>query len=148
MAGLDGTDRKIIAELSANARLPVTKLAARVGLSRTAVQLRIDRMERDGMIRGYRVELAESAIEKPKPTGAFIEIRLKERMKYAPIVAVMKKIPEVRECHNVSGDGDLILVVEQATPERIQEICEHLWNHPNVQSTNTIFVLSSPISPV
>ena len=145
MSGLDETDRKIIAELSANARLPVTKLAVRVGLSRTAVQLRIDRLERDGVIRGYKLDLGEGVDAGPKPTGAFIEVSLKERMKYASVIAALKKVPEVLECHNVSGDGDLILVLEQATPERVQEICQQLWAHPNVQSTNTIFVLASPI---
>ena len=146
MPDLDAIDRTILEELDRNARLPVTKLAARVGLSRTAVQLRIDRMERDGIIQGYGLRTGEGIASGPKPTGAFIEVRLKERMKHGSIVAALRKVPEIQACHNVSGELDLILLLEQTDPGRVQEICQDLWAHPNVESTNTIFVLASPIT--
>ena len=55
MTQIDETDRAILTLLAENARMPVTALAKRLGLARTTVQARLDRMEGAGVIRGYRV---------------------------------------------------------------------------------------------
>lgn len=146
MTGLDSQDQKIVAELTRNARLPVTTLAARVGLSRTAVQHRLDRLERDGVIRGYTLRLGEDAPQAAaKQTAAFVEIKLKDRLRQGGVLAFLEKIAEVQKVHNVSGDGDLVVLLEDAPQDRIREICQQLWQHENVASTNTVFVLGTPV---
>lgn len=144
---VDDMDRKILAELTRNARLPVTTLSARIGLSRTAVQTRIDRLERDGVIRGYTIEPAADgpASGEVGKTAAFVELRLKDRLRQGDILAFLGKIPEVQKVHNVSGDGDLIVLLADAPQDRIREICQSLWQHANVAATNTIFVLGTPV---
>ncbi|WP_259780785.1 Lrp/AsnC family transcriptional regulator [Aestuariispira ectoiniformans] len=147
MSELDETDRKILAELARNARLPITTLAARVGLSRTAVQHRLDRMERDGTIGGYTVRLGADTRVTPtaKQTAAFVEVKLKDRLRQGGVLAFLGRIAEVQKVHNVSGEGDLVVLLEDAPQDRIREICQQLWGHENVASTNTVFVLGTPV---
>lgn len=144
MAATDRFDQKIITALRQNARLPITKLAESVGLSRTAVQQRISRLERDGDIAGYTIkqfgEVVESAI------GAYIMVQLVERVRSESVTDMLLDIPEVSRCHQVSGTTDLIVTLRISSQERIQEICKALWEHSNVKETNTFFVLGSPIA--
>ncbi len=144
MSVTDGFDQKIIAALLKDARLPITKLAALVGLSRTAVQQRINRLERDGDIAGYTIKQPKGTA-KPE-TGAYISIILIERVRSKAVIEMLREIPEILQCHQVSGETDLIVTVKSTNQERIQEICKSLWDHENVKETNTLFVLGSPIS--
>lgn len=143
----DETDARILQELTRNARLPVTTLAARVGLSRTAVQHRLDRMERDGIIRGYTLRQGEGHADIPatKATAAFVEIKLKDRLRQGGVLAFLDRFAEVQKVHNVSGDGDLLVLLEEAPQDRIRDICQQLWSHENIAATNTVFVLGTPV---
>lgn len=144
MSVTDGFDQKIIAALLKDARLPITKLAAHVGLSRTAVQQRINRLERDGDIAGYTIKQPKDTAK--QEAGAYISIILIERVRSKAVIDMLREIPEILQCHQVSGETDLIVTVKSTNQERIQEICKSLWEHENVKETNTLFVLGSPIS--
>ena len=139
---LDSIDRRIIAELVADARLPVATLAQRVGLSRHAVQHRIDRLEAEHVIAGYTIRLQEAAAE-PHPVVAIMMVYRKDRMRGAEVNVAIKKIPEVRFCYVVSGSFDLIVYLEATNQERIMEIWTHVSKLPGVTDTNTAFILST-----
>ncbi len=98
---LDQTDRKIIGELSANGRLPLAELGRRVSLSSPAVAERVQRLERDGVITGYR------AVIDPRALG--YQLTAIVRVKPAPgqlprIPELADQIPEVGECHRITGE--------------------------------------------
>jgi len=141
---LDAIDRKILDELTADARIPVATLAQRVHLSRHAVRHRIDRLEALKIIIGYTVRLGEGSAKK-STTRAIIRVYRRDRMRGTEVTEAIARIPEVTYCYVVSGDSDLIVHIEAETQDRVNAIWSHLSNLPGVADTNTAFVLSSVV---
>lgn len=108
---IDRIDRKILRILQREARLPMTELAERVGLSVTPCGERVRRLEQEGVIEGYYARL------NPQQLGlallVFVELRLSA--KSGPIFEQFRrevtKLPNVLECHLVSGDFDYLVKV-------------------------------------
>jgi DNA-binding Lrp family transcriptional regulator len=141
---LDTIDRKILNELSRDARTPVSTLALKVGLSRQATRQRIDRLEAHGVIAAY-------TIRQQRPRGsesmvpAVIQVYRKDRMRGSDVTRAIAAIPEVTYCAVLSGDIDLLLTVEARSHERINEIWSAISSLPGVENTKTHFVLSSVV---
>lgn len=108
---IDRIDRKILRVLQREARVPMTELAERVGLSVTPCAERVKRLEQEGVIEGYYARL------NPRQLGlnllVFVELRLSA--KSGPIFEQFRreviKLPNVLECHLVSGDFDYLVKV-------------------------------------
>ncbi|NLR74615.1 winged helix-turn-helix transcriptional regulator [Leeia aquatica] len=106
---LDKLDRKILRILQQNGRIAMTELAEQVGLSTTPCAERVRRMEREGVITGYYARL------NPKALGGsllvFVEIRLaaKSGDLFEEFRREVLKLPQVMECHLVSGDFDYLI---------------------------------------
>ena len=108
---LDAIDRRIIAELQADARLSNVELANKVGLSPSPCLRRVKRLEREGYIEGYRAALRRDRVGLGFSVflGVKIEGHANERaLKFEEAVIAM---PEVIACHLVSGDADYLLEV-------------------------------------
>ncbi|AZY52690.1 winged helix-turn-helix transcriptional regulator [Bordetella avium] len=109
MRELDRTDRKILDILQRNGRISITELAEQVNLSATPCSERVKRLERDGVIAGYHARLNPVALG--KNLLVFLEIRLSA--KSGDVFDKVKKelmyVPEVMECHLVSGDFDYLV---------------------------------------
>jgi Lrp/AsnC family transcriptional regulator, leucine-responsive regulatory protein len=108
MPRLDETDRKIIGELIEDGRLPLAELGRRVSLSSPAVAERVKRLERAGVITGYRAEID------PRKLG--YQLTAIVRIKPAPgqlakIPKLADEIPEVGECHRITGEDCFYLTV-------------------------------------
>ena len=118
---LDRFDRAILTFLSAEGRLPVTELAARVGLSKTPCQVRMKRLVEDGFIRGFRADLD------PEKMGldhfAFAEVKLSDTREAALIAfnTAVQKVVEIESCHMIVGAFDYLLKVRTA------DIREYRW---------------------
>ena len=145
MKDLDSIDRRILAELHADARVPLTTIATRVGRSRTAVQARIERLERDGVIRGYRTDLATGGGSPRREIGAILTIRLKDRLSPRPVIAFLESRAEVVGAYTVTGDADLIALLAVTSREDIRAVCEPLWALSEVRDTNTTLVLKTHV---
>lgn len=106
---LDRIDRKILRTLQAEARIPVTELAERVGLSPTPCSERVKRLERDGFILGYHARLNPHVLG--QSLLVFVEIRLaaKSGRIFEEFRREVLKLPNVLECHLVSGDFDYLI---------------------------------------
>ena len=141
MQELDELDQKILAILQQDARTPVSKIAAQINRSRTAVQARLHKLETKGVILGYRVELASSQ----KASAALVTVYKHNRLEPDNIVETLERFPEVLRCYRISGDADLVVELAQTSHERIQHICKQLWSHDNVRLTETVFILESLI---
>ena len=139
---LDTIDQKIILELAADARLPVSSIAARVDLSRNAVQQRIEKLERDGVIAGYTIKLGSDDAKTGK-TIAIVHIERKDRMRGADVLKAIKSIHEIKCCYVLSGSKDLLIEIEASDSSRVSEICSTIWDMPGVKDTQTNFVLST-----
>lgn len=139
---LDDVDKKILAELKADARIPLTTLSRRVGRSRTAVQMRIERLEREGVILGYETRLASDGGDSRR-VGAIITFYLKDRLNMQRVVDALKLIPELIGCYVVTGEADIVATFSEMTRDRLEEVCEPLWALPDVRETNTVLVLKA-----
>lgn len=111
MKELDKTDLKILKFLQQNARIPMTELAEKVGLSTTPVTERVKRLERDNFITGYHARLNPNLLGK----GLLIFVELKLRSKSGNIFEDFRRevmrIPQILECHLVSGEYDYLIKV-------------------------------------
>lgn len=108
---LDATDMKIMNALLTDARLPMTELAKRVGLSKTPVALRIRKMEEMGLITGYRAILSPLKLGLTHVT--YVEVRLSDTRESAltRFNDAVRAIPEVEECYMIAGGFDYLIKV-------------------------------------
>ena len=142
---MDRIDEKILQTLSANGRISNLELADRVGLSPSACLRRVQGLERNGTITGYR------AVLNPETTGvgfvAYVTVGLSEHSKAAQegFERAMAPLPEVRECHNITGAVEYLLRVESrdlASYKRFHT--EQLGVLPQVRQITTHVVMGSP----
>jgi DNA-binding Lrp family transcriptional regulator len=141
---LDAFDLKIIDALSINARLPASQIAEKVKLSRNAVRQRIERLERDGVIKGYTLRLGEGQQQGDAITAIIMVFR-KDRMRGADVIQSLRRIQEVRQCYVLSGEFDLLVKLRARSQERMCEIWQQISALPGVENTTTSFALQKVI---
>jgi Lrp/AsnC family leucine-responsive transcriptional regulator len=139
---LDKADRKILRELQLNARIANTELAKRIGLSPTPCLNRVKRLEKIGCIEHYTVRINPAFIE--AKLLVFVELRLDRtsRNVFNNFRTEVRKLPEIMECHLVSGDYDYLLkarVRDMAAYRRL--LGETLLSLPHVNSTRSYMVM-------
>jgi Lrp/AsnC family transcriptional regulator, leucine-responsive regulatory protein len=139
----DAIDTTILAELRANARSSHAQLGEKVLLSRNAVRARIERLERDGYIRGYTIK--EAVLEGERPVSAILLVYRTDRMRGGDVLAGLRALPEVVTCDVVSGELDLVVRVEARDADRIREIWQLVSELPGVRDMTTAFSLSTVI---
>ncbi|WP_433718779.1 Lrp/AsnC family transcriptional regulator [Microbacterium laevaniformans] len=139
---LDDIDREILAALTADARVPLVAIAARVHLSRNAVKQRMERMERDGVIAGYTVVPGAAAA---RGVTALVMVYRSDRMRDDRVIATLRGIPEVVRCDVLSGEYDLLVTLHAATMDRIGQIWEQVAAIPGVANTVTAVSLTRAI---
>ncbi len=143
MRQLDMIDERILIELRANARVSHAQLGEIVRLSRNAVRQRIERLERDGHILGYTIQ--EKELGAPNVSATMLVYR-QDRMRGADVLAALQQIPEVVQCDVVAGELDLVVRVEAASPERIQEVWTKVADLPGVRDITTAMSLRTVIA--
>ncbi len=119
---MDQYDKKILRVLSSDGRIPVTELAARVGLSKTPCQVRLKKLINDGYIHGFR------AVLNPAKLGAeqvvFVEVRLTDTTEKALTAfnAAVQAVPEIEQCHMIAGSFDYLLKIRTQDMQRYREV--------------------------
>ena len=111
MKELDKTDRKILKLLQQNARIAMTELAEKVGLSTTPVTERVRRLEREGIISGYHARLNPHALGQSLLVFVEIKLRSKSGNIFEDVRREVALIPQIMECHLVSGEYDYLIKV-------------------------------------
>jgi len=106
---LDKIDRSILRLLQENARLSFTEIGERIGLSTTPCTERVRRMEREGVILGYSARLNPQHLQ--SRLLVFVEINLDHKSGdiFEEFRRAVLKLPDVQECHLVSGDFDYLI---------------------------------------
>ncbi len=136
---LDALDQKILAELQGNARLPFAELGRRIGLSTPAAAERVRHLEDSGVIERYVAVVNPAKVG--LPLRAFIKITVPgDRLPHFNGLA--QRVPEVRECHRVTGAESYILQVAVRDLPHLERVIDSLT--PYV-ATNTSMVLASPV---
>jgi DNA-binding Lrp family transcriptional regulator len=136
---IDETDRALIALLQENARLPVATLARKLGLARTTVQARLDRLETSGVIQGYALRLNESL---RAPLRATVLVSIEPRTG-PTVLARLKSLPQVQRVHTTSGRWDLIVTVEARTTEGLDETLDRIGEAKGIKSSESLIHLST-----
>jgi Lrp/AsnC family leucine-responsive transcriptional regulator len=109
MNEIDRLDRRILERLQANGRISITELAEQVGLSASACAERVKRLEREKVITGYHARINPSAVG--KSLLVFVEIKLSAKSGdvFEKVKNELLLVPEVMECHLMSGDFDYLV---------------------------------------
>jgi Lrp/AsnC family leucine-responsive transcriptional regulator len=135
----DTTDRRLPDELQGDARLSLAELGRRVGLSSPAVAERLQRLETDGVIRGYHAEVDPAALG--YPLTAIVRIRPAPRQ-LPKVAEVARGAPEVVECHRITGEDCYLLKAHVRSVTHLEELIDQFT--PFGQTTTSI-VQSSPV---
>lgn len=136
-------DRELLSILSENARLQTAAIARRLGLSRTTVQAKIDRLERDGVIAGYGVKLSDAYESAMVRAHVLITIAPKSLDR---ITAELSAISALRKLHSVSGSFDLIAIAEAASIAELDHLIDRIGAIVGVEKTLSSIILSTRIS--
>jgi Lrp/AsnC family leucine-responsive transcriptional regulator len=137
---LDEIGWKILDELQVDGRLPLTELGRRVGLSTPAVGERVKRLEEAGIITGYRAQVDHA--KAGYPILAFIRISVVGDF-LSRVTQVSRDIPEVLECHRITGSDSYIIKAVARSIEELEKVIDRFT--PYV-ATTTAIVLSSVVT--
>jgi Lrp/AsnC family leucine-responsive transcriptional regulator len=136
---LDPINLRLLAELRDDPRLPMTALGRRVGMSSPAVTERVRRLEEAGVIQGYRLDVDPAALG--FPLTAYVRVRPNPGQ--LPRVAELANaIPEVVECHRITGDDCFIIKIHFPAMEHLDLILDRFLL---LGSTTTSIVQSTPV---
>ncbi len=138
---MEETNRKILALLTGDGRMSFTELARKTGLSVSAAQQRVRRMEERGVIRGYAALIDPQAAG--LPLTAFISIKPFDAAAADDAPERLVHLPAIEACHSVAGDENYILKVRVASPAVLEELLQQIRAAASV-STRTTIVLSTP----
>ncbi|HWL76988.1 Lrp/AsnC family transcriptional regulator [Microbacterium sp.] len=145
----DPVDLAIITEVSRDARATLAQLSERVGLSVSAVQARLKRLEGNGVIAGYRAVVDAEAVG--KPLSAFIEITPLDPAQPDNAPELLEHLPEIEACHSIAGDASYILFVRVATPRHLEGLIREIRQAASVNTRTTVvlqtFFENRPILP-
>lgn len=141
---IDSTDRKILKFLVNNARMPYLEIARECGVSGAAIHQRIKKLESNGIIAGSRL------LVKPKTLGlnvcAYICVALSKGNQYREAIEAFKKIPEVVECHFITGEFSLLLKIYCTDHNHLMNVITNtLQIVPGVAKTETWLSLEQAI---
>lgn len=109
MRKLDRIDRMILDILQNEGRIAISELASRVSLSTTPCSERVKRLERDGIIMGYHARLNPKHLDRNLLVFLEISLSAKSGDVFEQVAKDLMEIPEVQECHLISGDFDYLV---------------------------------------
>lgn len=135
-------DRAVIALLRENARMSVSEIARRLGVSRSTAQSRLERLERSGTIAGYAVRL--SGEYDSAQIRAHLLVTVSPKLS-GDVIAAMEKMPAVRAVHSVSGSFDMIIVVEAPSVAELDAVIDTIGALKGVDRTMSSIILSTRI---
>ena len=141
-AALDATDRALLALLRDDARASTTELARKLKLSRTTVQSRMERLQRQRVIAGFTITVPDEL--EAALVRAHVLITLAPKRSGA-IETALRKIAEVRVLHSVSGPFDLIAIVAAASIGELDALIDRIGGLDGVERTTSAIVLSTRI---
>jgi DNA-binding Lrp family transcriptional regulator len=138
---MDQIDQQIVALLRNDARRSYQDIGRRVALSAPAVKRRVDRLEAEGVIRGYAALVDPGALG--WRTHAVVSLTCEGRMSAAEVRAAVAEQPEVAAAYTVAGEASAILHVRARDTAHLEQALERLRDTPGVMRTQTQVVLTT-----
>src|SRR3954465_2298297 len=138
---VDDIDRRIIALLREDARRPFQDIGQHVALTAPAVKRRVDRLRRDGVIKGF------TTVVDPRRFGwqtqAIVELTTEGRFSGTDIMTAIREHPEIAAAYTVAGQASAILIVRAEDTVHLGAVLERLRETPAITRTTTAVVLST-----
>ena len=136
---LDEVNLRILTELQDSPRLPMAELARRIGMSAPSVTERVQRLERAGVIAGYRLDINPAAVG--LPVTAFTRIRPMPGS-LPKIAELAAELPEVTECYRITGEDCFLIKLHAPAIEQLETTLDRFLAYG---STTTSIVVSTPV---
>jgi Lrp/AsnC family transcriptional regulator, leucine-responsive regulatory protein len=136
---LDVVNRRILTLLCEDPRQSTAQLARKVGMSAPAVRERVARLEETGVIRGYRLDVDPAALG--LPVTAWVRVRPGPGQ-LTRIAELAGRLPEVAECHRISGEDCFLLRVHVASIAALETVLDRFLVHGQTTSS---FVVATPV---
>jgi DNA-binding Lrp family transcriptional regulator len=141
---LDATDRKILEILQANSNITNAQLAKEIGLSPAPTLERVNKLEGSGVIRSYHAVIDPASVGLGVSTFVMASLKGHNKDNIEKFIAAIKKIPEIVECHHVTGAGDFILKIVCVDIAAYQQLMlERVSNVDVVDSLQSMVILST-----
>lgn len=139
---LDDTDRRLLDLLAMNARTSTAALGRALGLSRSTVQDRLARLERQGVIAGYTVRLGEPAARRAVSALVMLSVNAKLADR---VVHTLRKMPELTRLHTIAGIYDMCATVSADSHDAMDAALDAIGRIPGVEKTMSSIVLSTKL---
>ncbi len=118
---LDTLDKNILQELQKDARISNTELARRINLSPPATLTRVKRLEEDGFIQSYAAIVNRQKAGYDLLCFISVSLQLHDTDQVTGFIKIIKEMPEVLECHHVTGEYDYLLKVVTRNTEDLED---------------------------
>ncbi|MBH0121629.1 Lrp/AsnC family transcriptional regulator [Rhodococcus sp. NPDC003382] len=135
---LDEIDRLLLRELVADGRATLSALADKAGLSVSAVQSRVRRLEAREVIRGYTASVDPEALG--LMLSAFVAITPLDPSQPDDAPARLRHIDAIQSCHSVAGDESYILLVRVGSPRELEQLLQQIRATANVATRSTVIL--------
>ena len=138
---MDNIDKKLIQALTDNARTSLSDLARQIGIARTTVQSRIERLEKAGTIRGYTIRMGSAN----RPL-----IRASVLIAFDPhnggeVLSKLRILPEVLRAHTTSGRFDMFVEIAAQTTTDLDRILDQIGSAKGVKSSESLIYLTTKL---
>ena len=132
----DAVDHQIIAEVSREGRATLAELSAATGLSVSAAQARLRKLEARGVITGYRAVVDPEAVG--RPLAAFIEITPLDPAQPDNAPELLEHLDAIEACHSIAGDAAYMLFARVASPRALEELVREIRHAASVNTRTTV----------
>jgi len=139
---VDELDARLIRLFTEEPRIGVMEASRRLGVARGTVQARLDRLQADGVVRGFGPELDPTALGYPVTAFATLEIR---QGRGRDVRAHLRTVPELLEMHTVTGSGDMLCRIVAPSNADLQHVIDRLVDFEGIVRTSTMIALENPI---
>ena len=141
---IDGTDKKILVELTSNSRTPILEISRKIGISGAAIHQRIRKLKDSGLISGQHLKLNPKALG--YTTLAFIGVYFDKAERNSQAIREMKKIPEILECHYTTGNWSVLIKILCKNNEHLMTLLnKQIQSINGVSRTETFISLEQQI---
>ena len=138
---LDRVDHRLIGLLRQDGRRTYSDIARSIGMSVAAVKRRVDRLQQDGVIRGFSAQVDHARLG--WTVEAFAEVRFHGRTSVDDIIRIASAVPEVQAVHTLAGDPDALVHIRARDLPHLKAVIDQLRGAGAVTGTRTLMVLGS-----
>jgi len=140
MPQIDAIDQRLLAQLRDNARATTSELARQLGLSRSTVQSRLNKLLESRVITGFTVRLGESYAGSLIRAHVLIEL---EQKLTGQAQARLKRMPAVTALYAISGAYDMIAMVEARSTDELSRLLDQIADLDGIARTNSSVILET-----